>query len=293
MKAHSSIRNVVCVNGLSAAAVASATVLARLHPTALVASGLALTSYLVSRYLLTRSHRTLLQWGGLLKIIAVLPLGLCAVVAYGLAPMHWRQRNLWWFNVYINAAVFGNIAGMLFVPAGGTMRGRTTRIACASLVVWLVKEASSQGWQTVRYNDDGAFLFTAAPLTWIVCHALYRAVLVTLPSFESVRYIIMEPASLATMASMHWAWSAGHEHTGGSPINMGAYFGYADTLVVACMSATSKLIDETSAPATKTAAATSAASSKQSFWIRDRALDAVGVAVHIFVCCVSVWNIVM
>ncbi|ETV95062.1 hypothetical protein H310_11356 [Aphanomyces invadans] len=165
------------------------------------------------------------------KFVCIWPLGMGSVVAFGQLSPTSQASNLSWFSVFINTAVVGNIAMMGFVATGDSLRGITHRIACASLVVWLLLEMQSISWNTVSYQD-GFFLFNASPLAWVIAHAIYRAAMMTLPPFDTLRYLILEPASLGLMAALASANGA----------SASLWFGQADTLVASTVCWTSVLL---------------------------------------------------
>ncbi|KAF0756439.1 hypothetical protein AaE_004629 [Aphanomyces astaci] len=154
-----------------------------------------------------------------------------SVVAFGQLSSETQASNLAWFSIYINAAVVGNIAMMGFVSAGSTLRGVTHRVACISLVLWLLREMQSVNWATVSYRD-GYFLFNASPLSWVLAHACYRLVMMTLPPFDTLRYLVLEPASLGLMAGLATANGA----------SASLWFGQADTLVASTVCWTSAVL---------------------------------------------------
>ena len=110
-------------------------------------------------------------------------------------------------------------------------RGWSHQAVCCVLVVWLCKEMNRVQWRTVQIRD-GAFLFNAAPIEWILCHAIYRFILITLPCFETMRYVGMEPASLGVMLLMSYAYGAPND-------DVTVWFGFSDTLVASTFSFTS------------------------------------------------------
>ena len=162
--------------------------------------------------------------GALVKLLCEWTFGLGAVTFYGTLSPETQARHLDVFTLYVNAAVLGNIGMMVAVPTGSTARGWSHRAACMLLCYWLVRECRQARWRTVEFRD-GVFVFTASPLAWILAHAAYRAVMMTLPMFETKRYRILEPASLGGMSLLH----ALHGRPGESPA---LFFGASDTLVV-------------------------------------------------------------
>jgi hypothetical protein len=168
---------------------------------------------------------------GYIKFLCEMPLGLGSLAIFGLLSKARQKRHMRIFTYYVNFAVVGNIAMMVFVPAAETMRGWTSRVACVALVAWLVQEMASVEWRPVRY-ERGVFVFIASPMPWVLAHAFYRMVLISLPAFEMSKYVIMEPASLTFMCIYS-------RFGGGKDYPTSYYFGASDTLVIATMSAVS------------------------------------------------------
>lgn len=175
-------------------------------------------------------------WAGFLKALCEMPLGLGAVALFGQLSPFTQSQHLGWFTVYVNCAVIGNIAMMMFVPSGGTLRGQSSRLTCIMLLVWLVREMSAHNWQTVRYEHDSVFVFLSSPMAWCLCHAAYRVAMMSLPIFESLRYVSMEALSLASMMCLYWRF-------GDSQTPISNFFGYADTLTIASLAMVSKCAD--------------------------------------------------
>ncbi|KAJ3132308.1 hypothetical protein HK100_005429 [Physocladia obscura] len=92
--------------------------------------------------------------------------------------------------------------------------------------------------KTVEFSHS-VFLFTAVSRDWIIVHALYRAVLVTLPLFDTLRHLPLEIASLTAMAAF-WLYTC-HFHNSKRPIEH--FFGIADTVVVATACLVSAIFD--------------------------------------------------
>ncbi|MCW7493025.1 hypothetical protein ND861_08445 [Leptospira sp. 2 VSF19] len=160
---------------------------------------------------------------GFIKLILLLPFGLGAVLTYiNLSELKQIKFQIW-FTRYINFAVLTNIFVMVFSPDAGTYRGIVSRFACLSLLVWLIQEMLKVGFQTTL-TDRKFFIFNSSPLSWIYCHALYRIALLSLPTFDSIQYLLLEPLSLVSMTVLY-RW-----HKKRYPLPY--YFGLADTLVV-------------------------------------------------------------
>ncbi|KAF0712723.1 Aste57867_4709 [Aphanomyces stellatus] len=170
--------------------------------------------------------------GSFAKFMIIWPLGMGSVVAFGLLAPATQDHHLGWFTVYINAAVLGNIAMMGFIPPGPHgVRGHSHRAACVLLVLWLIREMNHVGWRTVAF--DGTFLlFNASPLAWVLAHACYRLIMLTLPPFDTLRYLVLEPASLGIMFLLSYVNDAAPS----------LWFGQADTLVASTVCFTSAFL---------------------------------------------------
>lgn len=160
--------------------------------------------------------------GEMTKTMCLLPLGLGSILAFLVANRSLKTRLLPVFRTYVNCAVYGNIVMMVGTPAGGTLRGMCSKVACVALFVWVVQQGRRVGWKTILLHDN-LFVFTAVSKSWIFAHAVYRFVLLTLPCFGSGRrHRLLELYSL----TLTFALSS----TSNLPF---AYcFGLADTLVV-------------------------------------------------------------
>jgi len=167
-----------------------------------------------------------------IKVLGVLAFGLGAVTAFAAAPSPWRDQFLPRFSRYINAAVIGNVAAMVVVPSDGTWRGTLSPILCVVLTLWLVMEVREKNYNTVRY-EGYMFYFNASPLSWVLHHACYRACMMTLPTFDFSKYILIEPLSLSTMYFLGTA--------SGQPVDQ--VFGYADTIVTATTAVVAAFVD--------------------------------------------------
>ncbi|KAI9220824.1 hypothetical protein BC828DRAFT_366955 [Blastocladiella britannica] len=170
----------------------------------------------------------------LAKVVALLPLGLGSLLTYLSLPPATRARYLVPFTRYINVAVFGNIAMMLFTPTGGTVRGVAGKLTATVLLVWLSQQARAVQWRTVQVLDNGAFVYHALSMRWVLTHAIYRSVLLTLPAF-STRHRYMDAFSLALMTVLST------RITTSPPLPRSAFFGLADTLVAPSFAALTSL----------------------------------------------------
>jgi hypothetical protein len=160
--------------------------------------------------------------GATIKIICVLPLGLGSILAFLVANRSFQTRFLPAFTTYVNFAVYGNIGMMVATPAGDTLRGMCSKVACFALFIWIVQQGHRIGWKTVVIQND-LFLFTAVSKSWIFAHAIYRFVLLTLPCFGSGRrHRLLELYSLTLTFVLSSRLNLPFEYC----------FGLADTLVV-------------------------------------------------------------
>ncbi|WP_244288419.1 hypothetical protein, partial [Leptospira congkakensis] len=131
-------------------------------------------------------------------------------------------------RLYFNVQLFGgipvaNIFVMVFAPDSGTYRGLFGRFVCLALLIWLLQEMAKERFQTTEFNR-GFFIFRSSPLQWIYCHAAYRIALLSLPTFDSIQYLLLEPLSLAAMFFLYRLHKKRYV--------LHYYFGFADTLVV-------------------------------------------------------------
>lgn len=160
--------------------------------------------------------------GGMIKIICLLPLGLGSVLAFLVASRSFQVRYLRTFTTYINFAVYGNIGMMVGTPAGGTLRGLCSKITCAVMFIWIVQQGYRARWKTIVLHDN-LFVFTAVSKSWIFAHAIYRFILLTLPSFGSGRrHRLLDVYSLILTLGLSLTSNLPFEYC----------FGMADTLVV-------------------------------------------------------------
>jgi hypothetical protein len=155
------------------------------------------------------------------KTMCLLPLGLGSILAFLVANRSFQTRFLPAFTTYVNFAVYGNIGMMVGTPAGDTLRGMCSKVTCVVLFVWIVQQGYRARWKTVVLHDD-LFVFTAVSKSWIFAHAIYRFVLLTLPSFGSGRrHRLLELYSLTLTFALSSASNLPFEYC----------FGMADTLV--------------------------------------------------------------
>ncbi|MBM9547424.1 hypothetical protein JWG40_10380 [Leptospira sp. 201903074] len=168
-------------------------------------------------------HHDSIEIMGFIKLMLLLPFGLGAVLAFASFSEDKQQRFLLRFSRYINFAVVANIFVMVFTPDGGTYRGFLSRFVCLALLVWLIQEMAKERFQTTQF-DRGFFIFRSSPLQWIYSHAAYRIALLSLPTFDSIQYLLLEPLSLVVMAVLY------HFHK--KRFALCYYFGFADTIVV-------------------------------------------------------------
>lgn len=160
--------------------------------------------------------------GGMIKTMSLLPIALGSVLSFLVASRRLQTRLLPAFTTYINFAVYGNIGMMVMTPPGGTLRGYCSKITCVALFVWIVQQGRRCRWKTVVLHDR-IFVFTAVSKSWIFAHAIYRAVLLTLPCFSiGNRYRLLEVYSLAMTSALSRVLNLPFEYC----------FGMADTLVV-------------------------------------------------------------
>ncbi|WP_244309944.1 hypothetical protein [Leptospira mtsangambouensis] len=157
-----------------------------------------------------------------IKLIFLLPFGLGAVLTFAIFSETIKPKFLVWFSRYINFAVVANIFVMVFSPDGGTYRGFLSRFVCLALLIWLIQEMAKKRFQTTQF-DQGFFIFRSSPLQWIFCHAAYRIALLSLPTFDSLHYLLLEPLSLLVMFVLY------RLHKKRYPLHY--YFGFSDTLV--------------------------------------------------------------
>lgn len=214
-------------------------------------------------------------WLGLIKFLCVWMLGLGAIVGFSLLSKTRQAQYLGRFTTYINAAVLGNILMMALTPAGQTLRGLSSPLTCLLLALWLGLEMRRKNWQTVLF-DRGIFLFNASPLPWIICHSIYRVGLISLPIFDSFRYLLLEPLSWLLMFLMRRL--DGQRH----PLCF--YFGMADTVVVSTLAVSAKLLDATLGPYAL----------PQTWQLSSDQLDLIVISSHVIVqliCLSKIWSL--
>ncbi|MBL0954132.1 MAG: hypothetical protein IBJ01_05135 [Leptospira sp.] len=180
-------------------------------------------SVFVGIHFLSQSNHDLVSIMGFAKMILLLPFGLGVVIGYVCLPESKQQKFLPSFNRYINFAVLANIFVMIFSPDGGTYRGILSRFLCFFLIIWLLQEMAKVRFQTTETKLN-IFTFNSSPLAWIYCHAGYRIVLLSLPTFSSSYYLLLEPMSILVMVGLY------HLNKKRNPLSY--YFGLADTIVV-------------------------------------------------------------
>jgi hypothetical protein len=244
------------------------------------------TSILETSRFLIKSNWSFVAWSSLLKLVCVWPLGFGSVILFGQLPKHLQVKFLPRFTIYINAAVLGNVAMMVSVPSDGTLRGLTHRPVCILMVLWLVAECHKVSWKTVKYTrEDGMFTFIASPIPWVISHACYRTVMLTLPMFNTATYLMLDPFSLICMVTLSWffastavapkttslkspqafSWNSWRSYG-----SVSHWFGLADTMVVSTIAYVSTFIEIAPTPA------------------QENMLDIVGVTVHTMIALVVV-----
>lgn len=180
------------------------------------------------------SNFSLNEWMGLSKKIALIPLGLAVVYGFSLLNSSLREANIKLFSIIMNVSMLGNILMMMFIPPDGSYRNIVGKITCTLLVIWVLQEMKKRDWQTVKF-EDGFFLFNASPLPWIFSHSLYRMILVSLPIFDSFKYVLLEPLSLSFMYIFYRA----HQRK----FAVYYYFGMAESVVVPTLAVTGWFLD--------------------------------------------------
>ncbi|KAF5650597.1 hypothetical protein F52700_314 [Fusarium sp. NRRL 52700] len=169
--------------------------------------------------------------GEMAKTMAEMPLGLGSVLLFIVASRSTKAQWLHAFTIYVNLAVYGNILMMVATPSGGTFRGICCKVACISLSAWIVLQGYQVQWKTIMLHDN-LFVFTAASKSWILAHAIYRFILLTLPCFGSGRrHRLMEVYSLGLTYSLSWSTGLPFEYC----------FGMADTVVAPAVTAWSSV----------------------------------------------------
>ncbi|KAJ6779379.1 hypothetical protein PWT90_10085 [Aphanocladium album] len=121
-------------------------------------------------------------WNQTIVTLAGLTLGLGSVLYYlSLEPFD-RASKFRAFTIYVNLAFYASVGMMIFTPADRTFRGWCGKIATFWLFGWIVQQGRHKGWSTLRQHDR-MLVFTAVNKKWIVAHAAYRYMLLTLPVF--------------------------------------------------------------------------------------------------------------
>jgi hypothetical protein len=172
-----------------------------------------------------------LETMGFIKLMFLLPLGLGSLLVFASLSQDRQRKSLRWFTPYINLAVTSNIFIMIFTPDGSSWRGIIGRVVCGVLLIWLVQEMAKVKFQTTHI-DSGFFIFRSSPLPWVLCHASYRIAFLSLPAFDSLSYLLLEPLSLGTMVALYRLHKKRHP--------LPYYFGFADTLVVTTLAVLSR-----------------------------------------------------
>ncbi|XDD47613.1 hypothetical protein AB3N60_05915 [Leptospira sp. WS39.C2] len=180
-------------------------------------------SLIVALLFLFQSNKDPITNMGFIKLILLLPLGLGVVIGFICLPESKQQKLLPWFTSYINFAVLTNIFVMIFANDGGTYRGIVSRFVCFFLLIWLLQEMAKVNFQTSKINQN-IFTFNSSPLSWIYCHAVYRIALLSLPTFDSTNFLLLEPMSLVVMVVFY--------QINQKRFPLPFYFGFADTIVV-------------------------------------------------------------
>ncbi len=211
-------------------AVAVVGYLASFHRSILFALVMALALF-ASFQFFGSSSRDPVQTMGFIKLLFLFPLGLGSLLAFAGLSEARQKRSLAWLTHYINIAVAANIFVMIFTPAGDSYRGLLSRFVCLALLVWLLQEMAKKRFQTTHF-EAGFFIFRSSPLSWILCHACYRIALLSLPAFDSLHYLLLEPLSLLMMAVLY------RLHQKRYPLAF--YFGFADTIVVSSLAVISR-----------------------------------------------------
>lgn len=234
------------------------------------------------------SESSLEHWGAFAKVMGMVPFGVGSVFWFASKPDEFRVRYANAFSAYVNAAVLGNIAAMSLTPIGDTARGIAGRCACAALVLWLAQEMAAKKWRTVRFPQGTTlFLFNASPLSWVLCHAFYRAGLVSLPAFKSRRYVFFEVLSLATMGTLWFVFGRKRTDRGQALVlPCATFFGMADTLVASTVGALSATLDDFGLLTTPAGCADAFP-----FAPTEKMIDAGFVLGNSVVCLVAVWKV--
>ena len=210
---------------------------------------------------------------GYTKFLSVSLLGLCVLVGFSVFSAEKKEKYLKPFVTYIHIAIIFNILMMVFVPSYDTLRSPFIKASCLVLALWLFTQMAKKNFQTVSF-DNQIFLFNASPLSWILCHSLYRLGLITLPIFDLRRYFFLELLSLSFMASFYLLQKKRHK--------IACYFGIADTLAVSFLAFIGKALDfygDTNKPSV-------------TFDFKSETLDLVVIPMQIMVVLVGVFFII-
>ena len=212
------------------------------------------------------------------KVMCTAALGLETILAYMDMPEEFQKTHLRGFTNYVNAAVVGNIAMMVFIPYHGSVRESTGRVACGLLTVWLLQEMHRVQWKTIDF-DTGAFVFHSLPMSWVWAHTAYRLILLTSPAFDSLKYVLLEPVSLSLMYTLRRTYDPNKSRP------LSHFFGFADTITAATLALTSALVHvDTDMPLTWSAVG-----------VDDKVLDLIGVPIQVGVACFAAthvwWNL--
>lgn len=248
---------------LSVATVSVATCLGLYSPSALLFGVFAATIFLLAQFALANDFSTpaLLK---LAKQLCEVPfgLGLLCVCALWQAP---------WTETAIVVGVLVNVAMMALTPAGGAVRGVTSKVVCLLLTAWLVQLLRANNGRVVFF-DRHLFVYTALSTHWIACHTVYRLLLVTLPVFATRRYLTLELCTIASMAALHALHGA---------YPLAHYFGYADSLSVCGIMLLGAFTDKPTL------------SPRALRWtISEKTLDCVAVPCHLIIAVVALMSIV-
>ncbi|KAI8905144.1 hypothetical protein EDD86DRAFT_72424 [Gorgonomyces haynaldii] len=165
------------------------------------------------------------EWKTVMKLLLLGPCGLGLVVVY----VHYLDNTVW-IQRFVTGIVLCNVLMMAFTPSDDTWRGFCGKLSTILLSLWLYLQRSKIEIQ------KPFFVYTGVSKEWILCHAIYRSVLMTLPYFETQRYFLNEVYSLgltyflAKAAKRDW----------------NLLFGMADSLIMPTVSYYSCLFDRVS-----------------------------------------------
>lgn len=91
---------------------------------------------------------------------------------------------------------------MVFAPDDGTIRGHVSHILIMTLLIWLLQDITKVRLNTTLV-DQFFFIFHSSPLRWFICHVFYLISLLSLLTFYSVQFILLEPLSLISMVVLY------------------------------------------------------------------------------------------